>query len=109
MEEAVAQGARILVSPITAWEIGLLVSKGRFIVSQDAARWFAEMLEGGVALAPITPEILIQSSFLPHSPLRDPADKVVAATARALGCTVVTRDRLLLEYAEAGWISALPC
>ena len=104
-----AQGGRILVSPITAWEVGQLVSRGRLLLTVSPEWWFAELTTDGVELAPMPPETLIQSSFLPHSSLRDPADKIIAATARALGCTVVTRDRVLLDYAEAGWINALAC
>lgn len=104
-----AEGGRILVSPITAWEVGQLVSLGRLLLTASPERWFAELATDGVELAPMPPETLIQSSFLPHSRLRDPADKIIAATARALGCIVVTRDAALLDYAEAGWISALAC
>ena len=104
-----AQGGRILVSPITAWEIGQLVSRGRLLLAASPERWFAELTKDGVELAPMPPETLIQASFLPHSSLRDPADKIIAATARSLGCTVVTRDDALLAYAEAGWMSALAC
>jgi PIN domain nuclease of toxin-antitoxin system len=40
---------------------------------------------------------------------RDPADRMVIATARALGLAVMTRDRAILGYAEAGHVQALAC
>ncbi len=103
------KGERVLVSPITAWELGKLASKGRIALGREPAAWFATFLGRQAELAPMTPDVLCAASFLPHANLRDPADQIIAATARALGCTIVTRDRLLLDYAEAGWIKALAC
>ena len=98
------------VSPITAWEVGLLVSRGRLNLLMTPQRWFARLFEfPGVQLADMTPDILIASSFLPGEPPRDPADRIIAATARDYGCTLVTRDRALLEYGEQGHFKVLAC
>ena len=100
----------IYVSPITAWELGLLVSRGRINLLMSPERWFFRLLQApGLQLADMPPELLIASSFLPGTPPRDPADRILAATARQFGCTLVTRDRLLLDYAEQGHIQALAC
>lgn len=106
-----ATGGSLLVSPISAWEIGMLVSKGRLRLSTAPLSWFRQAIDtDGVDLAELNPAILVESSFLPDAnALRDPADRILAATARALGHPVMTRDRLLLGYAEAGHIRALPC
>lgn len=73
-------------------------------------RWFQNVLAiPGVELAKLTPDILIESSFLPGTPPRDPADRIIIATARDIGATLVTRDRLLLEYGTSGQINALAC
>lgn len=109
IEAEIGEQGRVFVSPITAWEIGQLVARGRLALIEPPADWFAALLDRGVELAPMTPEILIDASFLPHSPLRDPADKIIAATARRLGHCVVTRDQALLAYAQDGWMSALAC
>jgi PIN domain nuclease of toxin-antitoxin system len=100
----------IFVSPITAWELGLLVSRGRMILQMPPERWFFRLLQApGLQLADMPPELLIASSFLPGMPPRDPADRILAATARQHGYALVTRDRLLLDYAEQGHIQALAC
>jgi PIN domain nuclease of toxin-antitoxin system len=62
-----------------------------------------------MALAELSPQILIASSFLPGDPPTDPADRIFAATAREYGYTLVTRDRPLLDYAEQGHLKALAC
>jgi PIN domain nuclease of toxin-antitoxin system len=100
----------IFLSPITAWELGLLVSRGRMNLQMAPERWFARLMEApGLRLASMPPNVLIGSSFLPGVPPRDPADRIIAATAREFGYRVVTRDRPLLAYAEQGHIQALPC
>jgi PIN domain nuclease of toxin-antitoxin system len=100
----------IFVSAITAWEIGLLVARNRLGLSARPERWFQQLLTiPGVRLADLSPDILIASSFLPGDPPRDPADRIILATARELGATLITRDRLLLRYSEAGQVSAIEC
>jgi PIN domain nuclease of toxin-antitoxin system len=109
LSKATAQSAPVLVSPITAWEVGQLVAKARLVLSEDPKSWFAGLLESGVSLAELTPEILIDASFLPSCTLRDPADRILAATARVLGCRLMTRDGPILQYGGAGWIKTLAC
>jgi PIN domain nuclease of toxin-antitoxin system len=63
----------------------------------------------GVRLTLLSPEIAIESSFLPPPMHGDPADRLLIATARALGIPIVTRDRRILNYAAAGFVAAVPC
>lgn len=109
-DRAIDQGEPVYVSPVTAWELGMLVSRGRLTLSQEPLRWFEEALrEPALKLAKIPPSILIASSFLPGNPPRDPADRIFAATARANGWRLVTRDRQLLDYARDGHLDAVTC
>lgn len=110
IDDAYRTGRAIFVSAITAWEIGLLVSRNRLGLSMTPERWFQRLLAiDGVQLAELSPDILIASSFLPGEPPRDPADRIILATARDLGAALITRDRLLLKYGEAGQVSTIPC
>jgi PIN domain nuclease of toxin-antitoxin system len=100
----------LLVSPITAWEVGLLVSLRRLDLFATPQRWFARLMSiPNVRAAELSPEILIAASFLPGKPPRDPADRILLATARDLGATLVTRDRAILAYGESGQVSTLAC
>jgi len=100
----------VFVSPITAWEVGLLVSRNRLSLLMTPQRWFSRLLSvPGMQLAELSPDILIASSFLPGTPPRDPADRIILATARDLGAALITRDRLLLKYGEDGQVSTIPC
>jgi PIN domain nuclease of toxin-antitoxin system len=103
-------GLPLYVSPITAWEVGLLARKGRFRSSYSPQRWFEELMSTPeTILAELSAKVLMESSFLPGNLHADPADRILAATAREYGFTVMTRDRALLDYAEAGYLSVLEC
>jgi len=110
IERSHRTGEFIYVSPITAWEIGLLISRGKLTSPISPQRWFERLLEApGVRLADMSPDVLIASSFLPAAPPRDPADRILAATAREYGYRLMTRDNPLLTYAKQGHLQALAC
>ena len=110
IDAASARGESLFVSPITAWEYGMLFAKGRLrlpVTPQEY--WRRVMALEGIGIAPMPPEILIASWYLPGEIQRDPWDRVIAATAREFGYTVITRDRALLDYARQGHLSAVEC
>jgi PIN domain nuclease of toxin-antitoxin system len=110
MDQAFDRGEFVYASPITAWEIGLMAWRGRFKSQLTPQRWLKEFLETpNVKLAEMPPGVLLESSLLPGTPPRDPADRIIAATAREFGLTVLTRDRALLDYARGGYLNAVPC
>ena len=98
LEEA-ASRAGIKVSAISIWEIGMLESKGRVSLPTSPAAWVERALTApGLSLVPLTPAIALHSSRLPGNFHGDPADRIIVATARELGATLVTRDRQILDY-----------
>lgn len=100
----------VLVSAITAWEVGLLVSLNRLKLLMTPQRWYAQLLSlPGMQLAELSPDILLASSFLPGTPPRDPADRIIIATARDQGAALITRDRLILNYGDDGQVSTIAC
>lgn len=110
MREAAIIGQNVGVSPISAWELGLLSAKGRLSAAQSPAAIFADVLTTpGVRVEALTPNLLIDSSFLPGKLHRDPADRILIATARALDLMLVTRDEAILDYADKGHVRALAC
>jgi PIN domain nuclease of toxin-antitoxin system len=94
---------RVLVSAITPWEVALLVSKGRLTLEVDVMDWVRDALMiPGLTLVPLEPEIAVASTRLPWEMHADPADRILVATARHLGATLVTADGALLEMARRG-------
>ena len=96
------------VSGISVWEIALLESKGRIAFNEECRLWVQRALGApGIVLAPLSPEIAIASTRLPGSFHGDPADRIIAATARECGGTLVTADKGILSYAKHGHLSTL--
>lgn len=84
------------LSPLSVWELLILVEKGRLTVDLPVEQWIERAMKAGALKeAPITQEVALETRrvALPH---RDPADRFIAATARVLDLTVVTADRNLL-------------
>lgn len=110
LDEAASAGVATCVSPITAWEVGQLVSRNRLILGTTPQRWFARVLAiPNVYLTELSPDILIASSFLPGAPPNDPADRILIATARELAATLVTRDRAIIAYGAQRHVSVVEC
>jgi PIN domain nuclease of toxin-antitoxin system len=85
-------GTGLAVSAITLWEVGLLVSRGRIRAHGSIETSIQLMLES-VVVRPITPEIAALAAQFPDDYPRDPADRLIGATARAEGLTLITRDQ----------------
>jgi PIN domain nuclease of toxin-antitoxin system len=110
IEAALGGGETLAVSPYSAWEVGARAARGDFVFSQKPESWFNAFVgRAGMSLAPLPPSVLVAASFLPGSPPADLADRVIVATAREFGMTLLTRDRALLDYAAAGHINAIEC
>ena len=104
--EAAAADGSVLVSAISAWEVALLDSRGRIVLDKPCTQWVSEALAApGLALAPLTPEVAVESCRLPAPFHDDPADRMIVATARTAGATLVTRDKRILDYGARGHVA----
>ncbi len=86
----------IALAAISLWELAMLIVRGRVRLPgtvEAAVRLFVE--GAGVEIKPITPEIAALAWQFPDDFSRDPADRLIAATARAEGLALVTRDERL--------------
>jgi PIN domain nuclease of toxin-antitoxin system len=107
---AYQSGLPVWISPISAWEIGTLAALGRIGMARPALSWFNDAIaRAGARLADLGARILVASTELPGQIHRDPADRIIVATAREYGLRIVTRDRKILDYAAQGHVMALEC
>ena len=100
-----AQAGSLYVSAITPWEIAMLVSKGRLTLVQEIGEWLRiAMSMPGVRMAPLSVDVSVASTRLPRDFHSDPAHRIIVATARHLGATLVTEDKPILDYSKAGHV-----
>jgi len=107
-----ASSHSVLVSPVSAWEIGLLADRASagFSFRPSPVLWFKALLaKPGIHLTPLAPDAAVEAAALPGTLHRDPADRLLIATARDLGVPLVTRDARILAYAAQGHLHAIPC
>jgi PIN domain nuclease of toxin-antitoxin system len=107
IERSISEGA-VLLSAISPWEVAMLVSKSRLTLDRDVGEWVGTAVSiPGIRLEPISPEIAVASTRLPGNIHPDPADRLIAATARHFGVLLITDDQLLLDYGTAGHLKSL--
>lgn len=102
-EEALAAigepAAEIWTSVISIAELACLVERGRLRLGSHWKTWFRTLLRtNGWNPLPITAEIIEEAWSLPEPIHRDPADRVLIASARVHRMTLVTTDTLILDY-----------
>jgi len=103
--EAAVQRGELLISAISVWEIAVLGALRRIELSQDTRVWVGRALGfPGVRFKGLSPSIAIESTRLPGELHRDPADRILVATARLTGASLVTCDEHLLAYAKHGHV-----
>ncbi len=106
--EAAALDSALAVSAISAWEVAMLEAKGRLQLQMDCRDWVTTSTRrAGLRVVPLLAEIAVSSTRLPGEFHGDPADRIIAATARHEGAVIVTRDHSLLAYAQSGFLRAI--
>jgi PIN domain nuclease of toxin-antitoxin system len=98
IEKEQASG-QLLVSSICAWEISMLVNNDRLALSMDVENWLTlvEQIEH-LSFVPVDNRIAVQSTNLPGEFHKDPADRIIVATARRLGAPLITADDKIRAY-----------
>ena len=105
-----AEKGELYVSPISAWEIGLAVNRNRINTTMAALDYFnAFVARTGAQLCSLAPEVLVNATLLPGKLHKDPVDRMLIASARLNNHTLVTRDRAILAYGQAGHVKVFAC
>ena len=93
------QDRAIMVSSVTALEIAQLVSRDRLTLAMDLSAWLAAVESiPGVVFVPVDNDIAVKSVELPGMFHKDPADRIIVATARKYGVPLITADRKIHDY-----------
>lgn len=94
-------GGTILLSAVSVWEIALLVDSGRLALDVPVETWVERFLDyPGVEAAPLDHRAAARGYELHQLEHRDPADRLLIATAIELGCPLVTYDQRIGRFAN---------
>lgn len=89
------------VSVISIWELAMLEQRGHVALPMNVRTWVEQALsKPGITVAQLTPEIMIESVHLPGEMHGDPADRMLVATARVQGATLLSKDEQLIRYSR---------
>ena len=92
------RGIPISISAITLWELALLAAHGRIKPKGPLDAWLADMVSPPIEVLPITPEIAAAGAQLGSKFHKDPADRIIVATARCHGLKLVTSDERIRDW-----------
>lgn len=98
--QAIEGATAVVISPISCWEVAMLVGKGRVALDRAVTTWVRDLVAApdGPITAELTPLIAAEAGSLDgfHG---DPADRLIYATARQSHMPLITKDLHLTEFA----------
>jgi PIN domain nuclease of toxin-antitoxin system len=87
------------VASISFWEFARMVTRGRIELKMTAEQWLDYATrKTGLHVFELTPKVAVESCGLPGDFHGDPADRIIVATARINGATLLTKDQRILDY-----------
>ena len=96
--DAAVKESAVAVSAISCWEIGALMARGRLELTVSAGDWIARCeAQPFLSIVPVDARIALRAAELPPVH-RDPADRIIVATALTQGLALVTKDTRLRAY-----------
>jgi PIN domain nuclease of toxin-antitoxin system len=99
--EAAGNDNQLFISAITPWEIALGVQRGRIKIAGDVLAWIQDALDAlSTVVASLEPAIAVDAVELAWDHA-DPSDRIIVATARRLGASLVTADTAILAFASS--------
>ena len=97
---AIDAADEIGVSTLSAWEVAMLVGKGRISLDREISTWVRQALAlERVVVLPPSADVAVAAALLDAEDFPgDPADRMIYATARSSGASLVTRDEALHRF-----------
>jgi PIN domain nuclease of toxin-antitoxin system len=91
---------KIYISSMSAWEVAMLVAKGRLQLTMEVGDWIrASEALPFIQFVPVTNAIAFKAVRLPMKSLIDPVDRIIIATAMDLDLALITKDRKIRKDA----------
>jgi PIN domain nuclease of toxin-antitoxin system len=100
MIDKIESADRLAVSAVTCWEVAWLNRRGRIELTLPIDVWFDQALQGSEVLClPVERHIAIRAARLPEHH-RDPADRLIIATALEHHAQLASLDQHFPVYKE---------
>ena len=101
IENTLTNGGKVLVSAISAWEIAMLLQRGRLSLTMDLDEWLGavESIEGVEWIA-LSSRVAVHAARLPGEFHKDPADRFIIALARERNVPLLTADEKIRCYSH---------
>jgi PIN domain nuclease of toxin-antitoxin system len=97
--KALSDSDQVVLSAISVWELCTKVASGKMTFDRPFEAWLDGALDNPrLSVVPVTFEIAVESSRLPGEFHKDPADRMIVASARLMDLDLVTADRKILGY-----------
>lgn len=94
-----APDTKVWVSAISCAELACLVERERIALDRHWRKWFRDVIDANVwAVADIDLQVIEEAYSLPGDYHRDPADRIIAATARIKQLAILTADQKIIDY-----------
>ncbi len=108
--ESAALSGELFFSTISCWEIGVLYRKGRIQLLSPFEQWIGQALrKARVTVLELSLAAAVRANCLPAEFHRDPADRLLVASAITDDVILVTRDQKILQYGRDGHVRTLTC
>jgi PIN domain nuclease of toxin-antitoxin system len=87
------------IASISMWEISMMVSTGKVEIRIPTDQWLDQAVNTtGIEVIDLNPKIAAESCNLPGEFHKDPADRIITATARINNITLITKDQKIINY-----------
>ncbi|CAK8719207.1 PIN domain-containing protein [Candidatus Electrothrix aarhusensis] len=89
------------VASISLWEFAMMATRGRIDLAIPPYEWLRYAInEAGTKVLPLSADIALDSCNLPGNFHKDPADRMIVATARVHHAQLVTKDGKIRAYSH---------
>lgn len=87
------------IASISIWEFAMMVSRGQIRLRVSPEEWLDHATyRTGITVCNLTPRIALESCNLPGKFNKDPADRIIVATARIHKLKLITKDQNIIDY-----------
>ena len=90
---------QIAIASISIWEFAMMVTRGRIELTISPDEWLDYAInKTGLTILELNSKIALESCNLPGNFHKDPADRIIVATARVSRSQIITKDQKIIEY-----------